>query len=408
MEGHGMTVIDAPVRTRPFAQNCYIGGRERELLLDAFESCQWSVFRAGTDGRDARELCTMSTAAAGELGAEEVRYLGGKYVRMLEAMFAERTGSTYAIACNSATSGLVMAMGAIGIQPGDEVLVPCMSFHATATTVLSFGGVPVFVEVDPATLCIDPIDAESKITSRTRALVAVHLGGVPAAMDDLLALAQRRGLKVVEDCAQSMGALHRGRETGSIGNVGVFSLTETKTISCGEGGVVITNDPHIAMKCRLIRNHGEANAEESWSEDELRNVIGMNFRLTELQAAVAVAQYEQLDERNRIRNENARFLIERLPFTPQRIDEGSEPAYFVLKFRDRNRDALVRGLAAEGIPVVKGYSRLLCDDPLFHARGACPRSDAVNRELFWFSIIHPPNTRDDMEDVVRAVRKVLP
>jgi dTDP-4-amino-4,6-dideoxygalactose transaminase len=160
------------------------------------------------------------------------------------------------------------------------------------------------------------------------------------------------------------------------------------------------------MKCRLIRNHGEGVADESWSEEELWNVVGMNFRLTELQAAIAVGQFEQLDERTRIRNENARYLIERLPFVPQRVDPGGEPAYFVLKFRDRNRDEWVRKLATQGIPAVPGYPRLLHEKPLFAAYGACPRSVAVNRELFWFSFIHPPNTLDDMEDVVRAVEKV--
>lgn len=402
-----MTVIDTAVRTRRFAPSCFIGGRERELLLDAFESCDWSAFRAGTEGRDARELCAMTSAAALDLGPTEIRFLGGRYVRMLEAMFAERTGCAYAVACNSATSGLIMAIGAAGIQRGDEVLVPCMSFVATATAVLAFGGVPVFVEVDPATLCIDPIDAASKITSRTRAIIAVHLGGVPAAMDAIVALARTHDLHVIEDCAQAAGARYRGREVGSIGHAGVFSLTETKSITCGEGGVVVTNDPAVAMKCRLIRNHGEGAAEESWSEEELRNVVGFNFRLTELQAAVAVAQVEQLDERNRIRNENARYLIERLPFVPQRVDPHCEPAYFVLKFRHRDRGRLVRSLAAEGIPMAPGYSRLLNEVPLFGARGACPRSKEINRELFWFSYIHPPNTIEDMDDVVRAVEKVL-
>ena len=401
-----MTVVDAPVRTRPFAPQCFIGGRERELLLDAFDSCRWSGFRAGTEGRDARELCTIPTADA--LTLDGVPFLGGRYVRLLEAQFAERTGSTYAVACNSATSGLIMAAGAIGIQPGDEVLVPCMSFIATATSVIPFGGVPVFVEVDPETLCIDPVDAESKITARTRAIVAVHLGGIPAAMDALTALARQHDLWVIEDCAQSAGARYHGRETGSIGNAGVFSLTETKSITCGEGGVVVTNDPAIAMKCRLIRNHGEAAADRTWSGEELGNVVGYNFRLTDLQAAVAVAQFEQLDERNRLRNANARYLIEQLPMLrPQRVDEHCEPAYFVLKFRHRDRDRLVCALAGEGIPMVNGYARLLDRTPLFRSRATCPRSEAVNRELFWFAYVHPPNAIEDMHDVVRAVEKVL-
>lgn len=392
-------------RTRPFASSTWANGRERELLLDAFESGQWSGFRAGIEG-DVRTILTTPSA-----DAPDIRYLGGKYVRMLEAMFAERTGCAFAMACNSATSGLVMAIGATGIQRGDEVLVPCMSFHATATAVLAFGGTPVFVEVDPLTFNIDPIDAASKITSRTRAIIAVHLGGIPADMDAILALAKQHDLRVIEDCAQAPGARHRGREVGSIGDVGVFSLVETKSITCGEGGVVVTNDPRIAMKCRLIRNHGEGAAQEDWSAEELRNVMGFNFRLTELQAAIAVAQCEQLDERNRARNENARHLIDGLRdfprFTPQRLAEDCEPAWFVLKFRyGGDRDALVRALHEENIPVVAGYPRLLHQHPLFAPQPALPLSEAVNRELVWFPCIHPPNTRADMDDVLRAVEKV--
>lgn len=395
------------VRTRPFASSTYAGGRERELLLDAFDSGNWSGFRAGVEGHDARELCTIPSA-----DAPDVRFLGGKYVRMLEAMFAARTGCAFAMACNSATSGLVMAVGAVGIQRGDEVLVPCMSFHATATAILSFGGVPVFVEVDPLTFNIDPVDAAAKVTSRTRAIMAVHIGGIPADMDALLALAREHDLRVIEDCAQAPGARYKGREVGSIGDVGVFSLVETKSITCGEGGVVVTNDPAIAMKCRLIRNHGEGAAQEHWSEEELRNVVGFNFRLTELQAAIAVAQCEQLDERNAVRNENARSIIDglrRFPqFTPQRLPDRCEPAWFVLKFRyGGDRDELVAALQREGIPTVGGFGRLLHQHPLFAPQAALPLSESINRELIWFPCIHPPNTRDDMADIVRAVENVL-
>jgi len=417
-----MTVlVDTPIRTRPFADPCFIGGRERELLLDVLESCRWSGFRAGTHGRDAREICSMTSAEARKLAPAEIRFLGGPYVRTLEAEMAARTGSAYGVACNSATSGLVMALGAIGLRPGDEVLVPCMSFHATATAVVALQGVPVFAEVDPRTFCIDPIDSEEKITERTRAILVVHLGGVPADMDAIEELARRRGLSVIEDCAQAPGARHRGREVGSIGAAGVFSLTENKSITCGEGGIVVTDDPRIAMKCRLIRNHGEGTAEESWNDEELENVVGMNFRLTELQAAIGVAQLEQLEERNRVRNDNARYLIERLrpmpDLVPQRLEEDCDPAWFMLKFRYRpspgmpSRDELVRLLEAEGIPAVAGYPRLLHESPLFTRRPSprviCPRSEAINREFVWLPFIHPPNTREDMEDAVKAIEKVL-
>lgn len=411
-----------PLRTRPFAPSCHASGRERELLLDAFDSGHWSGFRAGIGIGDRRALCELPSIDALELDAE-VRFLGGQWVRRLEAMFALRCNSTFAVACNSATSGLVMAAGALDLMPGDEVLVPCMSFHASATAVVPWGCVPVFCEVKPDTFCIDPADAEAKITPRTRAIVVVHLGGTAADMDSIGALAQDHGLRVIEDCAQSQGATFGGREVGSIADVGVYSLTETKSITCGEGGVVVTNDARIARKLRLIRNHGEGVAEESWSDDELLNITGMNFRLTDLQAAIGVAQLEQLDERNRVRNENTEFLASRLArfpwFVRQAVEPDATPAWFMLKTRylpERgmpSRDELVKMLADEGIPMVAGYARLLYENPIFtrrgprYGRGTCPRSEELNRQFVWFPYVNPPNDRADMEDVAAAIEKVL-
>jgi dTDP-4-amino-4,6-dideoxygalactose transaminase len=412
-----------PVRRKPFAPNCLIGGRERELLLEAFESSAWSEFRAGAQGHDIRVLTELPSAEALEFGDGDALFLGGRWVRRLEAAFAAHAGTRYAVACNSATSGLVMAAGALDLMPGDEVLVPCMTFHATATALVPWGAVPVFVEVKPDTFCIDPADAAAKITPRTRAIMVVHLGGTPAAMDEILALARAHGLRVIEDCAQALGARYRGREVGSIGDCGVYSLTETKSITCGEGGVVVTDDPRIARKARLIRNHGEGVAGENWSEADLINIVGMNFRLTELQAALAIAQLEQLAPRNRARAENAAQLaagLARWPmFVRQSVEPGGEPAWFVFKMRYvaaagmPSRDELVTMLAAEGIPTVAGYARLLYENPLFARRGprygngTCPRSEALNRELVWFPFIHPPNDRADMEDVTDAVTRVL-
>jgi perosamine synthetase len=408
-----------PLRTRPFAPNCSIGGRERELLLDAFDSLSWSGFRAGAQSHDIRALCELSSADALRFADGEALFLGGRWTRQLEAMFAARMGVRYAVACNSATSGLVMAAGALDLQPGDEVLVPCMSFHATATALVPWGCVPVFVEVKPDTFCIDPADAKAKITPRTKAITVVHLGGSPADMDAILSL----GLPVIEDCAQSLGATYRGREVGAIGTVGVCSLTETKSITCGEGGMVVTDDARIARKARLIRNHGEGVAQESWSDEELLNVVGMNYRLTELQAALAVAQYEQLDARNRAREENAAHLAARLArwpwFVRQTVEAGATAAWFLFKTRYvpspdmPSRDELVAMLDAEGIPSVAGYMRLLYENPLFtrrgagYGRGTCPRSEAINREFLWFPFLNPPNTPSDMDDAADAVEKIF-
>lgn len=412
-----------PLRRRPFAPNCWVGGRERELLLEAFENGSWSGFRAGAQRHELRTLTAMPSAEAAELGDGEALFLGGRSVRRLEAMFAARAGVRYAVACNSATSGLVMAAGALDLGEGDEVLVPCMSFHATATALVPWGCVPVFVEVKPDTFCIDAADAAKKITPRTRAIMVVHLGGSPADMDAILALAHWHGLQVIEDCAQSLGARFRGRETGSIGHCGVYSLTETKSITCGEGGVVVTDDTRIARKARLIRNHGEGVVDESWSDDDLVNVVGMNYRLTDLQAALAIAQLEQLDDRNRIREANAEHLAARLArwpwFVRQTVEPKGTPAWFLFKTRYvpgpgmPSRNELVAMLAAEGIPSVAGYTRLLYENPLFARRGArygtgtCPRSEAINREFLWFPFLNPPNDRADMDDAADAVEKIF-
>lgn len=408
-----------PLRQRPFAPNCSIGGRERELLLDAFESQCWSGFRAGAQGHDIRELCEIPSADAVRFQDGQALFLGGRWTRRLEAMFAARAGVRYAVACNSATSGLVMAAGALDLGPGDEVLVPCMSFHATATALVPWGCKPVFVEVKPDTFCIDPADAATKITARTKAVMAVHLGGSPADMDAIRGL----GLPVIEDCAQALGARWRGIEVGAVGDAGVCSLTETKSITCGEGGMLLTNEARIARKARLIRNHGEGVAQESWSDAELKNVVGMNFRLTDLQAALAVAQYEQLDERNRARQENVERLAARLAgwpsFLPQAVEPHATPAWYMFKTRYvprrgmPSRDELAAMLTAEGIPVVPGYARLLHENPIFarsegpYGSGACPRSEALNREFLWFPFIHPPNGAADMDDAADAVKKIF-
>ena len=412
-----------PLRKRPFAPNCFIGGRERELLLEAFEGGSWSGFRAGIQRHDPRTLCEIPSADALAFGDGEALFLGGRWVRRLEAMYAARAGVRYAVACNSATSGLVMAAGALDLGPGDEVLVPCMSFHATATALVPWGCVPVFVEVKSDTFCIDAADAALKITPRTRAIMVVHLGGSPANMDEILALARTHDLRVIEDCAQSLGARFRGREVGAIGDVGVHSLTETKSITCGEGGVVMTDDARIARKARLIRNHGEGVADERWSDDDLVNIVGMNYRLTDLQAALAIAQFEQIDDRNRARHDNASHLAARLSrwpcFVRQAVEAEATPAWFLFKTRYvpgpgmPSRNELAAMLTAEGIPTVAGYVRLLYENPLFTRRGArygkgtCPRSEAINGEFLWFPFINPPTDRSDMDDAADAVEKIL-
>ncbi|HAH21849.1 MAG TPA: DegT/DnrJ/EryC1/StrS family aminotransferase [Candidatus Omnitrophica bacterium] len=429
-----------PVRKKPFASSCFMSGNEIELVLDCLKSNQWSAFKGAAEGWDIKKVCCMSSREAVKYGSQDIRFLGGRYVRKLEALFAKRFKVKYAISANSGTSCLVMALGALGLGPGDEVIVPCMSFNATATSVLYFNSIPVFAEIKPDTFCLDPKDIERKISKRTKAIVVVHLGGNSADMEPIIKIARRHKLGVIEDAAQAIGATYNGRALGTIGNAGIYSLTETKHITCGEGGVLITDDPAIAFKARLIRNHGEGVAEETWTNDRLVNVIGMNFRLTEIQAAVAIPQLGSLDRRNKIREQNTAYLIKKLrkykALLPPQVEKGSRYICFMLKWRYirqkdmPDRDWLVKALIAEGIPVSGGYARLMHENPIFSKRiaygakgcpyscsfyrgtakygpGVCPRSEVINKQFIWFKYINPPNTKRDMDDVVAAFEKVL-
>ena len=204
----------APVREKPFQSSCYISGNEKQMILDCLESNNWSSFKAGTEGWDIREVGMMTSREAVKHGPTAIRYLGGKYVRELERDFADYVGVDYAVSSNSATSCLVMALGAMNIEPGDEVLVPSMSFNATATAVLFYNAIPVFTEVKSDTFCMDPEDMRSKITDRTRAILVVHLGGTTADMDLIMSIAKEHNLKVIEDCAQAPGVKYKGRQVG--------------------------------------------------------------------------------------------------------------------------------------------------------------------------------------------------
>jgi len=427
-----------PIRQKPFQSACQITGRERELVLDCLESLSWSGFRAGAGDWDLAELLALTSAEAGTYATSDVKYLGGQRVRELEALWAEMCGTPFAVTANSATSALHMALAALDLGGGDEVLVPCMSFHASATAVVQVGATPVFVEVKPDTLCIDPVDLEARISPHTKAVVVVHLSGNTVDMDRVTELARHHGFAVVEDAAQAPGVTYKDKPVGAIGDVGVFSLTETKNISCGEGGVLVTSNPRIARKARLIRNHGEAVADPTWSDKDLINIVGMNYRLTELQAALAIAQLETLPERNHIRRENAAHLHARLASIPELIPQqpeiGAEPVCFIAKWRYQpgpgmpDRDALVNAMAYQGIPLIPGYPRMMHETAMYTRRiafvgrplesttdcnrppfgpGACPRSEAINRQLIWFGFVHPPQTCEDMDDVAHAFEVVL-
>lgn len=316
-------------------------------------------------------------------GSPSDRFFGGRRVRSLEKKWAAYFGAKHAVSVNSATSGLVAAMGAVGIEPGDEVIVPPLTMSATAIAPLGFGGIPVFADLEPDCFCLDLASVASKVTPKTKAILAVNLFGQPANLIELRKFADERGLWLVEDNAQAPEGTLNGRPTGTIGHVGVFSLNCHKAIQCGEGGVCITDDDDLALRMQMIRNHGE-NVAGPFKAKSLANMVGQNFRMTELSAAIAEIQLEKLRGVNDWKIGMASYFDEKLkafPFiqTPK-VRAGARHVYYLymLKFDSAklpggeavHRDRFVAALKAEGFPVVAGYVEPLYRLPLFQKRTA--------------------------------------
>ncbi len=215
----------------------------------------------------------------------------GPFVRRFESEFAARLGVPHALAVSNGTVALHLALAAFGVGPGDEVIVPDLTFAATINAVLYAGATPVIVDVDPSTWNMDPTAVAAAITPRTRAMIPVHLYGQPAEMDALMALAERHGLTVIEDAAEAAGASYKGRPCGAIGHAGTFSFFSNKLITTGEGGMIVLRDDAAADRARMLRDHGMDPARRYW-----HNEVGFNYRLTNMQAALGCAQLEKFDE----------------------------------------------------------------------------------------------------------------
>jgi perosamine synthetase len=231
----------------------------------------------------------------------------GDYIRTLERRFAARTGNRHGIATSNGTTSLHLALVALGIGPGDEVIVPDLTFAASINTVIHAGARPVIVDVDPHTWCLTPEAIEAAITPRTRAVMPVHVFGRPAPMTDIMAVARRRGLYVIEDCAEAHDAHWDGQPVGSFGDVSSFSFFANKIMTTGEGGICVTNSAELAERMRMLRDHGMRPERRYWHEEP-----GFNYRMTNMQAAVGCAQLDRLDdflaERARVHHLYARVL----------------------------------------------------------------------------------------------------
>ena len=319
-------------------------------------------------------------AAAFERVMRSGQYVGGPEVAAFEAEVADYLGVRHAVGVNSGTDALVIALRALGAGPGDEVVTTPFSFFATAEAIASVGATPVFVDVDERTFNIDPSLIEAALTPRTRALLPVHLYGRPVDMDAVMDVAERHGLRVVEDCAQSFGASWRGRKTGSIGHAGAFSFYPTKNLGAfGDGGLVATDDDEVARTARMLRDHG--------SERRYENVtLGYNSRLDALQAALMRVKLPWVDAWNERRREAARRYGELLRGVPGVVAPDVTPEHvfhqYTVRLPGGGRDAVRERLAAAGVATMVYYPVPQDRLPVFaHLGGRCPVSDKLAQEV---------------------------
>lgn len=409
----------AKVRHKPFfVGKALIGSEERRRVNEVLDSGILSGF----------------------VGKAGDHFLGGKQVKDLEALLKTYFGVPYAIAVNSATAGLHAALAAGGISYGDEVIVPPYTMCASATAVVMANGVPVFADINENNFSIDPKSIRARITPRTRAIVVVHLFGGAADMDEIMTIAREHNLYVVEDCAQAPGAKYKGQFVGTFGDVGVFSLNQHKTITCGEGGFILTLNDALALKMQLIRNHGEVVVKDMAVQD-IVNIVGYNYRMTELEAAVAVGQFQNLDEWNDLRRGLAHHVSEGLSqysaFQLPPMDGDVKHVYYAYPIRINStalgvsRETFVKAIEAEGIPCSSSYVQPIYLEPMYqqkiahgpngfpfavpgytgtvdYSKGICPVSERMyERELVLLAVCSHPNTKEDMDDVITAFDKVM-
>jgi len=413
----GAASAEKPVREKPLVSTYwgtqYYDASEREQISDVLES------------RNPFRYYGHGTEPPGKAAT-------------FEREFAARMGTRYALAVATGTGAMDTAMAALEVGPGDEVILPAWTFVSCYNTIVLSGALPVFAEVDES-FNIDPADIEHRITPQTKAIMVVHLRGVAADMDPIMAVARKHGVKVFEDAAQSMGSTYKGRAVGSIGDIGMFSLQITKPIAAGEGGVVVTNDP--ALYERAVRYHDVGGLrpyhEKILGKAKLEGFPGTNLRINELTASVALSQLRKLDRilgdvrtRSRRVYEGIRDL-EGIRFRLRPDAEGDPGAIVFIRFDTPAQcDDFLKRMKAEGVPATRpGSAALLPTVPFIEkkvsprpnwptfqtARGKamvygpeiCRRSASiVNR--FAGPSIDPKYSDSDIADIVAAIRKVYP
>ena len=406
-----------------------IGKEELERVMKVFETSIFSKF----------------------LGCWHEDFFGGPQVRALETKWAEFFGAKYAICVNSATSALQCAVGAIGTEPFDEIIVSPYTMSASASAPLIYNAIPVFADIEKDCFCLDVNSIKEKITDKTKAIIVVDIFGQPYNANEINALAKEYNLKVIEDSAQAPYASLNGKFAGTLGDIGIYSLNYHKHIHSGEGGILVTDDEELANRLRLIRNHAEA-VIEAKGDKNLNNMFGFNFRMTEIEAAIANEQLNKLENLVLARRQNIEYLernLKELPFlTMQKVRDGAQHAYYLHTFLfDKNKAGVHRNLfvkavcaelmpielrESEGIKVGCGYLKPLYLSPMFqnkiaygnkgfpwnyaqkenkrvydYQKGICPVVENLYSDtLITHEYMRPGMSKNDLDDVIMAFFKV--
>ncbi len=407
----------SPTISKPFGRYNSIGKEEQAAAMKVIETGVLSQF----------------------LGTWHEDFYGGPKVREFERQCEEYFGVAHAVTVNSWTSGLIAALGAIGLEPGDEVIVPPWTMCASATAILHWNGIPVFADIDPLTFCLDPASVERNVSANTRAIMAVDIFGQSADMQALNAIASKYNLRLISDTAQAPGALYRGRFAGTHADIGGYSLNYHKHIHTGEGGILVTNDDALADRMRLIRNHAEA-VVGGMGVSNLTNMVGYNFRLGEIECAIGIEQLKKLSHFVERRQQIASKLnagLSRLPgIGVPYVPAESTHAYYIyaitldVKELEISRAILLQALQAEGIAGLSGgyqnvhllpifqqkiaygsrgfpWTSDICRRDVSYSKGICPVAEKLHEETYLgYAMCLHDLSDNDVQLIVDAFHKV--
>ncbi len=414
----------SPFREKKWKDNFTTGPEEKKAISRVLDSGYLSLFE-GSHTPD-----------------YPFKFTGGPEVTGFEEEWSKFYNVNFSISMNSATSGLFSAIGALEIGYGDEVIVSPFTMTACAMAPMIYGAIPIFADIEIETGCLDPKSIEKLITKKTKAILIVHQFGFPANMNEIMKIARKHNLKIIEDCAQAHGAKYDNKYVGTFGDIGVFSLNVNKTIQSGEGAICTTNNKEIAYRLQLIRNHGEAVVGPAKYENII-NIAGFNYRMTEVTAAIAREQLKKINYLNDYRLELVdRFTNKINEFKFMNVFEGrsrenihTKPTFYIVPiryFKEKagvKREKFIEAVNADGALFYQGYTKPLYYQPVYQTKklfknnypfnakensdiktnyyaGSCPNAEKLHfEEIIINEHIRYPQNKDDIDDLVNIIEK---